>query len=74
MKVFGWFCRNCLKLTENQNNSNTNSSNNNSNDNEYNDNDNNTNKDSNTTDGSNPPAPSHESLGGMQDCNRLRIV
>ena len=75
MKVFGFFCMNYSKRAVNQNNSDNYNSNNNSNDNEYNDNDNNSNKDnSNNTDDSNPPKPSHEVLGEIQNCNRLRIV
>ena len=72
MKCFVCFFWVYLKLTGNQINSNTVNSNNNSNDNEYNDN-NNSNKGNNNTDDSNPPTPSHESFGGMQNCNQLRI-
>ena len=73
MKVVAWFCMIYLKLAGYQNNSNNNS-NINSNDNEYNDNNNNSNEDNNNNDDSNPPTPSHDSLGGMQSCNRLGIV
>ena len=64
----------CLKLTGNQNNSDNYNRNNNSKDNEYNDNDNNnSNEDNNNTDDRKPLTPSHESSGGMQNRNRLRI-